>query len=169
MQAQHPVANRGFQPTFAPSYPMYNATMNTHRFPQEVRTEQHAPQERFDESAFEAAFEQARADMEAQGTEAAPEIEQHLHDMHESQPMESAREDLRVESDDIAQKDQENPQTQAHDADALAQTAGQLLHSVRDEQNDKFQQSTFLALMRRIRDREVEVNGDEFREVSSNP
>lgn len=144
---------------------MYNATMNTHRFPQEVRTEQHAPQERFDESAFEAAFEQARADMEAQGTEAAPEVEQHLHDIHESQPMDSAREDLRIGSDRIAPSDHSDPQTRARDADALAQTAGQLLYDLRDERCDKFQQSTFLALMRRIRDREVEVQGDDFREV----
>ena len=60
-------------------------------------------------------------------------------------------------------------QQSAHDADAFAETAGELLDSVRGDQSDKFQQSEFLALMRRIRDREVEVNGDELREVSSNP
>ena len=46
------------------------------------------------------------------------------------------------------------------DADALAQTAGALLDGLQGEQGDKFRQSGFLALMRRMRDREVRVEGD---------
>ncbi|TVY81497.1 hypothetical protein LSUE1_G004412 [Lachnellula suecica] len=48
------------------------------------------------------------------------------------------------------------------DPDALARTAGQLLHSVRNDQSSKFQNSQFLNLMRMVRDREVMVEGDKF-------
>ena len=58
--------------------------------------------------------------------------------------------------------DQEKPQTPAQpDVDAeLAQTAGVLLDTVSDNQSEKFQQSSFLALMRQFRDHEVRVEGD---------
>ena len=165
----HPAANRGYQPAFAPGYPMYNASMNTHQTPQEVRQEHLVPSEQFDESAFEAAFEQARTDMELQGAEATLDVEQRVNETDLIEPAVATHEEIRIGSDTIPQTDQQDPQTKAREADALAQTAGQLLDSVRHEQNEKFQQSNFLALMRRIRDREVEVKGDEFREVSSNP
>jgi hypothetical protein len=166
MQAQQ-ATNRAFQPFFAPSYPMYNAPMNAHSAPQQAHAEHYATKEHFDESAFEAAFEQARADMELRGAETTPEIEQHLHDTSQVEMTEPVHEEPRIGSDTIAQTDKQDPLSQIRDADALAQTAGQLLDSVRHEQSEKFQQSNFLALMRRIRDREVEVKGDEFHEVSS--
>jgi hypothetical protein len=164
-QQAHPATNRAFQPAFAPSYPMYNAPMNAHQAPQQAHLEPSASVQQFDESAFEAAFEQAHADMELQAV--TPEIEQHMHDTNQVEMTESTHEELRIGSDNIAQSDKQDIQSQIRDADALAQTAGQLLDSVRHEQSEKFQQSNFLALMRRIRDREVEVKGDEFREVSS--
>jgi hypothetical protein len=149
---------------------MYNASMNTHQVPQQAPVLNAAPTEQFDESAFEAAFEQARADMqELQETEVAPETESLAHE--EAAPLlptAQVHEEIRIGSDTILQTEQD-PLTRNRDADALAQTAGQLLDSVRHEQDQKFQQSNFLALMRRIRDREVQVEGDEFREVSSNP
>ncbi|CEO61144.1 hypothetical protein PMG11_05474 [Penicillium brasilianum] len=165
-QAQQP-AHHAFQPAFAPSYPMYNASMNTHQVPQQAPVMNAAPTEQFDESAFEAAFEQARADMqELQETEVAPEIESLAHEETvQLDPAAQVHEEIRIGSDTIPQTEQD-PLTQNRDADALAQTAGQLLDSVRHEQDQKFQQSNFLALMRRIRDREVQVEGDEFRETA---
>lgn len=142
--------------------------MNTQQAPLEARSEHPASTEQFDESAFEAAFEQARADMELQGADAVPDIEQSLHETNQIDSVEPVHEEIRIGSDIIPQTEQD-PHTRNRDADALAQTAGQLLDSVRHDQSEKFQQSSFLALMRRIRDREVEVEGDEFREVSSNP
>lgn len=159
-----------FQPSMVPSYPMYHHTpMNAHQAPQETRPASVAPAEQFDESAFEAAFEQARADMELQEADAPTELEQQLSAIDEDDTVEALAEDIRIGSDTIPQTDQQDPQTQNHDADELAQTAGQLLDNLRHDQSDKFQQSSFLALLRRIRDREVQVEGDEFREVSSNP
>lgn len=155
-----------------------------------------ATTETFDEAAFDAAFEQAHADLQHQQP-VNPELEhqkpintepehvepqhaepEHIHPMtahtehlaHQPGLDESIdNSEVRIGSDNIPQTDNQTFQNSTHEADALAQTAGELLDSVRHEQNDKFQQSTFLALMRRIRDREVEVKGDEFREVSNNP
>jgi hypothetical protein len=70
----------------------------------------------------------------------------------------------RIGSDAIdytEQKDRSVDQD-TRDADDLARTAGQLLNSVQHDSSDKFRESRFLDLMRRIRDREVEVKGEDF-------
>jgi hypothetical protein len=48
----------------------------------------------------------------------------------------------------------------------LARTAGHLLESVSHDTSQKFQESVFLQLMRRLRDKEVTVEGENFVEVS---
>jgi len=48
----------------------------------------------------------------------------------------------------------------------LARTAGSLLESVSHDTSEKFQSSVFLQLMRRLRDKEVTVEGEKFVEVS---
>lgn len=143
--------------------------MNTHQTQQDAHSAPSAPEEKFDESAFEAAFEQARADMESQGADTTPALEPHSQETRGDDSVETVTEEIRIGADTIPHTDTEDPQAQNRDADALAQTAGHLLNNLRHDQSEKFQQSNFLALMRRIRDREVEVDGDEFREVSSNP
>ncbi|KAJ6164296.1 peroxin-20 Pex20-Penicillium chrysogenum [Penicillium chermesinum] len=165
-----PVQSHGYQPAFAPSRSIYNSSMNSMNMQpahQGVGTEQNTEQHQFDDSAFEAAFAQARADLELQEHEAVSaeaEKKEEIEPEPLPQTLGTVHEEIRIGSDTISQTDQ-NPQTQTHDADALAQTAGELLESVRHEQSPKFQQSNFLALMRRIRDREVQVEGDEFRET----
>ncbi|KAF8070620.1 hypothetical protein FPV67DRAFT_1561383 [Lyophyllum atratum] len=47
------------------------------------------------------------------------------------------------------------------DTDELARTAGLLLDNVRHEQNPKFQNSQFMDLMRKLRDRDVIVEGNQ--------
>jgi hypothetical protein len=54
-----------------------------------------------------------------------------------------------------------------HVDDEMAQTAGKLLERVADNTSSKFQNSQFLELMRRLRDREVRVEGDKMVDVSS--
>ena len=49
-----------------------------------------------------------------------------------------------------------------HDQDELARTAGVLLDTVKAETNPKFKDSTFISLMRQLRDREVVVEGNQF-------
>jgi hypothetical protein len=68
------------------------------------------------------------------------------------------------------QHQEEQQQQQQHrdpDADEMAATAGRLLERVADNTSAKFQNSQFLALMRRLRDREVEVKGDGLVDVDT--
>lgn len=68
------------------------------------------------------------------------------------------QERLQREADKVAD------QTPRNDDD-LAHTAGELLERVSDNSTQKFQESNFLALMRRLRDREVRVEGDQMVDV----
>lgn len=66
---------------------------------------------------------------------------------------------------------QEQPQPAATDDD-LADAAGELLDRVADNESQKFKDSSFLALMRQLRDREVRVEGNQMvnsNEVSTPP
>ncbi|OOF97678.1 hypothetical protein ASPCADRAFT_204965 [Aspergillus carbonarius ITEM 5010] len=160
---QHQPHAQGFQPSLAPPYPMH-ATAFSHA--QETTANQQPSTEAFDESAFEAAFEQARTDMmlqEAETTQIRAE------DTGETGQdiAENTEETIKIGSDTIPQSNKNDAQARVNDADELARTAGQLLDSVKYEQSQKFRESNFLALMRRIRDREVHIEGDEFREVST--
>ncbi|KIX94030.1 uncharacterized protein Z520_10367 [Fonsecaea multimorphosa CBS 102226] len=76
-------------------------------------------------------------------------------------------ETVRIGSDAIAyrEKADRTADQDTRDADELARTAGQLLTSVSHDNSEKFQNSQFLQLMRKIRDREVEVQGDELQET----
>jgi hypothetical protein len=68
------------------------------------------------------------------------------------------------------EQQQQEEQQQQHpdpDPDEMAATAGRLLERVADNTSAKFQNSQFLALMRRLRDREVEVKGDGLVDVGS--
>ena len=59
--------------------------------------------------------------------------------------------------------------TQMEEADRLAQTAGELFDRLQHERDtdEKFRNSTFMALMKKLRDREVVVSGNEMVESSS--
>ena len=112
----------------------------------------------FDEHAFEAAFAEARAEVELQEGQQVPE------EVEDQTKISTTEEPIKIGSDTIpAQLDGIN------ESDELAKTAGDLLERVGHEQNQKFKQSSFLALMRQLRDREIVVEGDEFRQVSKLP
>jgi hypothetical protein len=59
--------------------------------------------------------------------------------------------------------------TEKEEADRLAQTAGELFDRLQHERDtdEKFRNSTFMALMKKLRDREVVVAGNEMVESSS--
>ncbi|KAL3473759.1 hypothetical protein BJX99DRAFT_232987 [Aspergillus californicus] len=169
----HPnhVSSQRFQPpSFGPSYAMHGPSMGAFTPAQETTINQISAAEAFDESAFEAAFEQAKADMASQIDTSVTEIHasESLNDKNLTEDMTTPQptETIRIGSDTIPQSNKEDPQAALNDADELARTAGQLLNSVSNETNQKFRESNFLALMRRIRDREVQVEGDEFRETT---
>lgn len=78
---------------------------------------------------------------------------------------------IRIGSDTIPHLDHKAPRTSeenSRDHDELARTAGQLVNSMSGETSSKFENSQFLALMRKIRDRRVEVRGDKFHDVDHN-
>ena len=64
------------------------------------------------------------------------------------------------------QQEKKEQDQHSNDDDEMAETAARLLDSVADNTSEKFRQSTFLELMRRLRDREVRVEGDKMVEVS---
>ncbi|KAL3456803.1 hypothetical protein BJX64DRAFT_269985 [Aspergillus heterothallicus] len=161
-----------FQSSFAPGYSMHSSSMSTQALPQQ--THQISTTDAFDDSAFEAAFEQAKADMASQLENSALEtqssdLDNKVDDKNLTEEVNSPQtvsDPVRIGSDIIPQSTEEDPQAMANDADELARTAGQLLNSVSHDTSQKFRESNFLALMRRIRDREVQVEGDEFRETA---
>ncbi|PYH74006.1 protein pex20 [Aspergillus vadensis CBS 113365] len=161
---QHQPHVQGLQPSFAPRFPMTGTA-----FPpaQATAANQQPMADTFDESAFEAAFEQARADMMSQETETTPVHAEEVVEETNHVTAESTEEKIKIGSDTIPQTEKNDQQARVNDADELARTAGQLLDSVKHDQSQKFKESNFLALMRRIRDREVQIEGDEFREVST--
>lgn len=63
-----------------------------------------------------------------------------------------------------AEEKQEQPKM--NDDDEMAATAGRLLERVADNTSEKFQNSQFLELMRKLRDREVRVQEDKIIEVT---
>ena len=69
-----------------------------------------------------------------------------------------------VEEKPEQQKEEQPPM---NDDDEMAATAGRLLERVADNTSEKFQNSQFLELMRRLRDREVRVQEDKIVEVNS--
>ncbi|KAE8385059.1 hypothetical protein BDV23DRAFT_165586 [Aspergillus alliaceus] len=164
-EQQHQAFAQRFQPSFAPRYSMHEATVNSSPSVQNMTTSQLLPTEAFDESAFEAAFEQARADLASQTADHTQEVTHEITQL-DNTATSQAQEPIRIGSDTILQPVKDDARVHLNDADELARTAGQLLESVSHDHSRKFRESNFLALMRRIRDREVHIEGDEFRESS---
>ncbi|KAJ4367442.1 hypothetical protein N0V83_007025 [Neocucurbitaria cava] len=72
----------------------------------------------------------------------------------------------RVEQEPEQTEEQKEEQPRMNDDDEMAATAGRLLERVADNTSEKFQNSQFLELMRRLRDREVRVQEDKIVEVN---
>ena len=65
------------------------------------------------------------------------------------------------------EQEQASDQKQREEDDALAATAQELLEKVENNTTDKFRNSQFLGLMRKLRDREMKVEGDRMVETVS--
>jgi len=144
----------------------------------------------FDESAFEAAFDLAQHQVE---TDAQILDEQSLQEAERQKGMLQRAEllfreaqkyqkssvgedevfayvgesqDVRMDHDEELQRDERREQDERLEQDEIARTAGELLERVSGDKTDKFQNSQFMSLMRRFRDREARVEGDKVVEVS---
>ena len=150
--------------------------------------------ERYDEFAFERAFEQASQQVQGNQTPAVFTLGEDTKTLaHEQNSANAtgAQEEVQAHAQPAGdnmvglenQADLENPQVsytpqdrqsdttlpeeQHHNEDdALAATAHDLLQKVEHEKSDKFAHSQFLGLMRRLRDREVRVQGDQMVETA---
>ncbi|KAI8941302.1 hypothetical protein NX059_002529 [Plenodomus lindquistii] len=79
--------------------------------------------------------------------------------VHNDQMMQEPMQQQQEEEQEQKQEPQRN------DEDEMAQTAGRLLERVADNTSEKFRNSQFLSLMRKLRDREVKVQEDKIVEV----
>ena len=149
------------------------------------RGKQIAQEEAFDEAAFERAFDAAVSDLGA--TDSTQKVADALkNDIADHQDNAAAWDEDRdiplpehtefiegvdpMEAVDQKSTKDEEIRSSTYEADALAATAQQLLRTVEHNQSEKFKNSQFLGLMRRLRDREVKVDGDEMVEtVSATP
>ena len=125
----------------------------------------------FDEAAFERAFEVAKSDVQSQHQET--QLDQDLYRTEEAGATLKGPEigdplNHLVGSDRVFDEPEQKGEkiNEEADADELARTAGQLLENVKGNQSQKFQESSFLALMRQLRDKEVRVEGDKLVDVS---
>ncbi|KAK1823670.1 hypothetical protein LTR12_001856 [Friedmanniomyces endolithicus] len=123
--------------------------------------------EQFDDAAFEQAFVQARDEMmdEVDGQNSLQENVGTLQD-----PLQDVLQDQQDFMSSLEEQAQTEEQRAHEEQDALSATAQELLSKVEDNQTEKFRNSQFLGLMRKLRDREVKVEGDKMVEtVSSTP
>ncbi|KZF26362.1 hypothetical protein L228DRAFT_242823 [Xylona heveae TC161] len=133
----------------------------------------------WDDEAFEQAFDSARLAMlgqEEQGQSRTKETLEQLTEPTEItvQPtnLDHISEQARIGADTIDHQESNNrteEEITRDENDELARVAGDLLDKVKDDQSQKFQQSNFLALMRRFRDHEVRVEGDRVVNNESSP
>ena len=134
-------------------------------YPQQsaVQPAQQSAEPEWDESAFESAFEEAARELSR--TEASGQLEVIAAESSTDAQLVGEPHEVQPEGVVEQQVETEENRDPADDGDALAQTAGQLLDSVKENSSAKFQQSSFLALMRKLRDHEVIVEGDTMVEV----
>ncbi|RFU36331.1 hypothetical protein B7463_g63, partial [Scytalidium lignicola] len=178
-QMANPAAIQTQSPQYAPAYqPMMSGMAGPSNFTgafagaqQEQMSAEIQQTEVFNEEAFARAFEEA-SKMEEQMREELEQTQTEIQseDLITKEPTEIGAEtelpleEIKIGADlihDPRDEKQQDRQEQ-EDPDALARTAGQLLDSVRDNQSEKFKNSTFLELMRQLRDREVRVEGDQI-------
>ncbi len=95
--------------------------------------------------------------MEAQALADATQVD--ILDRLQDEPM------IEQERMNLGEEQRTEEQQHQADDDALAATAKELLEKVEHNQSEKFKNSQFLGLMRKLRDREMRVEGDEMVET----
>jgi len=149
-----------------PMFSAYSGALQENVFEQQ----QHAPMDinqhaHISDADFEAAFADALQHAQEMDAQGQPESIQE----HPQEPAIAQNTSIKIGSDAIQYREWQDRTVDqdTRDADELARTAGQLLDSVQHDTSDKFQNSQFLELMRRIRDREVEVQNNELQDVGA--
>ena len=119
--------------------------------------------EEYDQADMERAFE--AVDSEQAQTQEPPALNNSAQDLVDMHPSTKIRIGSDIILDEVSER--EGRGIDSNDADELARTAGQLLDNLKHDQSQKFQDSNFLSLMRQLRDREIQVEGDKLVDVST--
>jgi alpha-galactosidase/6-phospho-beta-glucosidase family protein len=137
-----------------------NATFQEQQAPTMSQTDS-----KFDSMDFESAFEAANQDW----LESERQLDELMSDNMQSDMPEAEVAQFDIRTDRVPapfveqdQRQQEQIVDPKEESDALARTAGELLDSVSHDTSDKFAKSSFLALMRQLRDKELRVDGENF-------
>lgn len=125
---------------------------------------ENAQTERNDSAAFARLQRTANLSQESHQLNQS-DIQDTLDTLDAQQPLDINNQSLSEEI--IREEQKESSQDTREDDDALAATAQELLEKVEHNQTDKFRNSQFLGLMRKLRDREVKVEGDKMVETVS--
>jgi len=161
------------QQSFAPfaAAPAYMSQQNG-AFLQDATSQQfNASESRYHEADFDKAFQTAFEQMNSLETQHEL-VDQMMEEGHDA-PMEEAwvqePSHIKIGSDAIEYTEAQDraADQDSQDAHALARVAGELVRNVDHETNEKFRNSQFLDLMRRIRDREVEVRNNDLESTQS--
>lgn len=154
--------NNYSQPMFQSYGGMQEHAPEQYQMQPSMPMEQHAQMSDVDfEAAFADAFAHAQEMDRVQiNGETTAESHELLMETNETVKIGSDAIHYREQAERTADQDRQ-------DADELARTAGQLLNSVRHDTSEKFQNSQFLELMRRIRDREVAVQDNDLQATGS--
>lgn len=141
---------------------------------EDMMTDEIGEQQEEESSAQELIDEVELANAEAIAEEAATQMLEeagHEADLEDFSPLAKAHFGGDIEYNPVPTlqqpEEQKEEQRPYHDDDALAATAEELLEKVKHNQSDKFRNSQFLGLMRKLRDREVRVDGDKMVETVS--
>jgi hypothetical protein len=163
------------QPMYQPQYSMQIAPQTHYAPVVETQAQQQVEQVNMEEmdAAFDAAFD---AVLEEESDQLSAESQHDALDALEAslqtvepqittpiQPEPTIQEESMVIQEEPVVEQEEEPNRDVNDE--LSKTAGELLNSVSNDTSTKFQNSKFLELMRRLRDREVRVEGDKVIEV----
>ncbi|KAK5943321.1 hypothetical protein PMZ80_004328 [Knufia obscura] len=156
-------SNQGFtpysgQPSYMPQQPGMYAQQNP---AQQINVSE--PQ--FSEAGFDQAFQDAFDHMqasEAQVATADPMQETVIEPQEDIAIHEPSNAKIGSDAIEYTETKERTQEQDTRDANDLARVAGELVHNVQHETNEKFRNSQFLDLMKRIRDREVEVRNNDF-------
>lgn len=159
LQISHNLSHGNMGPS---DYNTFNQRHVSSAIAQQKQPERQQVVDVVDQEAMERAFDAVSVEQhQTTDPSSIVDVAYQLHEMYSPG-------EIRIGSDKIIDEStkEEEEKIDKNDADELAKTAGQLLDNVKHDQSQKFQRSSFLSLMRQLRDREVYVEGDKLVDVS---
>jgi len=162
-EAASQFSNQSFVPSMAgSSYMQQHSGMYSQQNPVQ---QANVSEPQFSEAEFEQAFQDAYQHIQAsdvQPMQADPMEEAIVSPQEDLTIHEPSQSKIGSDAIEYTETKERTPDQDTRDASDLARVAGELVQNVSHETNEKFRNSQFLDLMRRIRDREVEVRNNDF-------